>query len=52
MPVAGDYDGDGKSRHRRVSSVRGGWYINYSSQGYAIGSYSVSQWGLAVATCP
>ena len=45
IPIAADFDGDGKDRPGRLSPGNGMWYIRYSSLGYS-GNGANYQWGL------
>ena len=46
-PVAGDFDGDGQLDLVVYRPSDGGWYIRYSSAGYALNQWAYFQWGLS-----
>ena len=46
VPIAGDFDGDGKSELAVYRPSIGGWFIRNSSQGYSTATASFYQWGL------
>ena len=46
VPIAEDFDNDGKTELAVVRPSTGTWYIRYSSLGYNIGSVGAFQWGL------
>jgi hypothetical protein len=46
LPIATDFDGDGRTDIAVFRLVIGGWFIRYSSLGYSTASSSLYQWGL------
>ena len=46
VPIAGDFDGDGKTELTIFRPANGTWYVRYSFFGYSIDSSGVFQWGL------
>ena len=47
MPLAADFDGDGRTDLAVYRPSDGGWYIRYSSLGYAVNQWAYYQWGLS-----
>ena len=46
-PVIADFDGDGKTDVAIYRSSEGGWYVRFSSVGYASNLWGYYQWGLS-----
>ena len=46
VPLAADFDGDGRSDLAVYRPSTGEWWIRYSLGGYSYSSYAVHQWGL------
>ena len=47
IPLAADFDGDGRSDLVVYRPSDGGWYIRYSALGYAQNQWGYFQWGLS-----
>ena len=45
-----DFDGDGRTDLAVYRPSDGGWYIRYSSAGYALNQWAYFQWGMPTDT--
>jgi hypothetical protein len=46
IPLASDFDGDGRGDLVVWRPSTGEWYLRYSSTGFSYGNAAVFQWGL------
>ena len=47
VPIAADFDGDGRTELTVFRPATGEWFIRYSTQNYDVGGLGLYQWGLA-----
>ena len=52
LPIAAEFDGDGKTELTVFRPSTGEWFIRYSTSGYSISTSTASAWGAAGDTIP